>query len=39
MADKVPALLDAIQLVNQAIALANIPKTNVPSDDQSRALE
>ncbi|SRR5882762_10038594 len=39
MADKVPALLDAIELVNQAIALANIAKTNVPSDDQTRALE
>jgi hypothetical protein len=39
MDDEVPGLLNAIEMINGAIALAETAKTNVPSEDQTRKLE
>ncbi len=39
MDDMIPGLLNAVDMVNRAIALVQISQANAPSDDQARALQ
>ncbi len=39
MDDKIPGLMNAVELVNASIALVQIQQANAPSADQARALQ